>query len=388
MVMELALRPYVTAGVVLAGAGLIAAAPIGPPALEIQTRAVQLASVDDLGDPTSAASLADTQEYPLASWTDAYNDTVSNLQSLDAQTAADPQPILSAIDANLAGYASELESAAQLSSSNLTTALQDLSSVLSNAMSDLQGGDVYDAETSIWQFLLTEPGSVTRPFESAYFDITQSMVNNLDNLLSPSAVYANATSDIMQLFAVPQWVSDLQEASLYGPNAAEYAMAGVTQDVLDAYQSGDYTLALNDISNAGPTILDAYFNGYQVDGGVTAKDLTDLTALRPGLDPSEGALNGGRESVLEAKQIVAGDLGGGAKAFDTLGGADATAAASSTADLNAIVGDVSTLLNPSTALGEIATAFDPNAVADISSLLSADLAPNASTWVVDLFSAI
>jgi hypothetical protein len=40
MVMELTLRPYVTAGVVLAGAGLIAAAPIGPPALEIQTRAV------------------------------------------------------------------------------------------------------------------------------------------------------------------------------------------------------------------------------------------------------------------------------------------------------------------------------------------------------------
>jgi len=33
-----------------------------------------------------------------------------------------------------------------------------------------------------------------------------------------------------------------------------------------------------------------------------------------------------------------------------------------------------------------ATAFDPNAVADITSLLSADLAPNASGWVVDLFS--
>jgi len=383
--MEHSIRPYVTAGVVLAGASLIAAAPIGPPAPEIQTRAVHLASVGDLVDPTSAASLADNQEFPLVSWADAYSDTISNLQSLDAQIAADPNPILSAVDANLTNYANELASAAQLSSSNFTNLLQDLSTVLTNATGDLQAGDVYDAETSIWQFLLTDPGTVTRPFESAYFDISQSMVNNLDNLLSPGAIFANAASDIMQIFAIPQWVTDLQVASLYGPNAAEYAMAGVTQDVLNAYQSGDLTLALNDLSNAPSTIFDAYLNGYQVDGGVTAKDLTDLAALRPGLNPTLGALNGGGESVLRAKEIVAGDLGGGVRAFDTLGGADATAAASSTADLNVIVGDISTLLSPDTALGELATAFDPNAIADITSLLTADLAPNASGWVVDLF---
>ena len=94
--MEHSLRPYVTAGVVLVGAGLIAAVPIGPPALEIQTRAVHLASVDDLGDPTSAASVADSQEFPLVTWAGAYTDTVSNLQSLDAQIAADPNPVLSA----------------------------------------------------------------------------------------------------------------------------------------------------------------------------------------------------------------------------------------------------------------------------------------------------
>jgi hypothetical protein len=378
--MEHSLRPYVTAGVVLAGVGLIAAVPIRPPAPEIQTRAVHLASIDDLGDPTSAASLADSQEYPLATWADVYSDTTSNLQSLDAQIAADPNPILSAVDANFTDYANELASAAQLSSSNLTNLLQDLSTVLTNATSDLQAGDVYDAETGIWQFLLTDPASLTRPFESAYFDITQSMVNNLDNLLSPGGLaYANASSDIMSSFAVPQWVSDLQEASLYGPNAAEYAMAGVTQDVINAYQGGDYSLALSDISNAPSTILDAYFNGY--DGGGPAMQLTDLVGLRGGLDPAEGALNGGSESVLRAKEIIAGDLGGGVKALDTLAAADT----SSTADLNTVIGDVSTLLNPSSALGELATAFDPNAIADISSLVTADLAPNASGWVVDLF---
>jgi hypothetical protein len=176
------------------------------------------------------------------------------------------------VDANMTEYASELASAAQTSSSNLTTALQDLSTVLANATSDLQSGDVYDAETVINQYLIEAPESVIRPFEGAYFDITQSMVNNLDNVLSDgNAYFANATSDLMQIFAVPQWFTDLEEAPLFGPNAAETAIAGVTQDVVDAWRSGDYTLALNDISNACSTIVDAYLNGYQVDALVLAR---------------------------------------------------------------------------------------------------------------------
>ncbi len=50
-----------------------------------------------------------------------------------------------------------------------------------------------------------------------------------------------------------------------------------------------------------------------------------------------------------------------------------------------MVGDLSTLLSPDSALGEFVTAFDPNAIADITSLLTAELAPNASGWVADLF---
>jgi hypothetical protein len=44
------------------------------------------------------------------------------------------------------------------------------------------------------------------------------------------------------------------------------------------------------------------------------------------------------------------------------------------------------LLSPDTPLGELVSLFDPNAVADISSLSSADLAPNAGGWLVDLAS--
>ena len=95
-----------------------------------------------------------------------------------------------------------------------------------------------------------------------------------------------------------------------------------------------------------------------------------------GLLSDEGSV----ETIRRATETIAGDLG--ERAREALTGVDASA----TADWSAIVGDISTWLNPDTALGEIATAFDPNAVADLTSLLSGDLAPNASGWVVDLLS--
>jgi hypothetical protein len=85
--------------------------------------------------------------------------------------------------------------------------------------------------------------------------------------------------------------------------------------------------------------------------------------------------------VLRAREIVAGDLGSEVRAED------ATATAASVGgDSNTLVGDISSMLNPGTALGDFVTVFDPNAVADITSLLSGDLASNASGWGVDLLS--
>jgi hypothetical protein len=377
MVMERTLRPYVTAGVVVAGAGLIAAAPVGPAALEIQTRAVQLAAVGE------ATDLAARQEFPIVDFTEAYNNTVTNLQDIANQMAGNPTPILSQIETNMTGYANDIANGFQTSNDHLTTALQDLGPLLTQVMSDLQSGDVFDADNALSQFLLSTPLVVTRPVFGAFFEVAQSMATNLDNVLTANvAVPQAAVPDIMSIFAVPAWFTDLRLAPLYGPNAAEYAMAGVTQDVINALQGGDTTLALNDLSNAPSTILDAYLNGYQVDSGPFTKLLSDAAALRGGLDPSEGALNGGRQAIIRAEEIIAGDLGGRIRAEDTLAAADTSAST----DWNTLVADLGNLLSPNTALGEMASAFDPNAVADLTSLLSGDLAPGASAWVSDLFS--
>jgi hypothetical protein len=378
--MELALRPYVTAGVVIAGAGLLAVAPLGPPALEIQTRAVQLTAAEDfVADVVSAATMRG-QEFPISTWADVFTNTFSNLENIGSDFTNDPTPILSAIMQNQLDYSNELATGFETSGTNLVNALQDLPEVLSKFTSDLTSGDVYAADQIITQFLTEAPLSVLRPLENAFFDVGQSITNNLDNVLSPGAIYANFASDSLGQFNVPEWFTEIQQAMLLGPHAAEVAFAGVSQDIVDALQNNDDTLAFNDLLNAPSTILDAFLNGYDDGGGMTmlGTDVTDIISRvgAQGLLSEEGSV----ETIRRATETIAGDLGERAK--EALNAVDASA----TADSSALFGDISTLLNPDTALGEIATAFDPNAVADITSLLSGDLAPNASGWVVDLFS--
>ncbi|MBV8862136.1 MAG: hypothetical protein JO082_12225 [Mycobacterium sp.] len=380
--MEFALRPYVTVGVAVAGASLIAAAPVGQPALNIQTRAVQLASVDAVAD------LMTGQEFPVSTWADLATNTLSNLEEIGSQIAADPTPILSTIAANQTEYASWLATGAEQSASNLVTALQDFSHVVSNAITDLSSGDVYDADVLIDEYLNQTPLSLVRPLENAYFEVSQSITNNLDNVLNDdSYVSPNATADLGGVFGggyIPEWFSELQQAILLPGRAAELAFAGVSQDIVNAVQNNNDTLAFNDALNLLPTTIDAYLNGYNLDdagggfggggrggygGGTTPYQ---ATAAEPGTpDSSEGLLseNGTVETVHEVSERIAREISLD-RDRDQLAAADASTTASSTTDLHTLTADVTSLLNPDTPLGEVASLFDPNAVPDVTSLLT------------------
>ena len=384
--MEHSLRPYVTAGVVLAGASLIAAAPIGPAAVEIQTRAVQLTAIEGLAADVVSAAAA-PQEFPVSTLADVFTNAFANLESLGSEFTSNPTPIITALMENQLIYSNDLATAAETAGTNLVNALQDFPTVISNAMSDLASGDFFDAEASITQFLTQAPLSVLRPLDNGFFEVAQSMSNNLENLFSTPNLYANADSlsDGSLSSSVPQWFSELMQAPLLAPHAAELAFAGVGQDIVTAMQDGDSTLAFNDLVNAPATILDAYLNGYNLgdDGGGGIAKMLDAVPEAMKNVSAQGLLSeeGTVATMREASETIAREISP-QRALET---ADAAGAASASADLNTVVGDLSTLLSPDTALGELATAFDPNAIADISSLLTADLAPNASGWVVDLF---
>jgi hypothetical protein len=350
--MELSLRPYLTAGVALAGAGLIAAVPLGQPALDIQTRAVQLASVDDIAADIAAADPGLTdQEYPVSSLADVFTNTFANLENIGPELAQDPTPILSAIEANQLGYLSDLATAGERAGTNLVDVLQHLPTVLSNASSDLASGDFYDGVTAISQYLTELPLDVTRPLDNGFFEVAQSIVNNLDNVLEPSDNTYYADLGTIGNSTVPEWFTELVQAPLLAPQAAEDAFAGVGQDIVNALQNNDSTLAFTDLLNAPTTILDAFVNGYN-DGGMSRFDAgSDI--VKPG---SGGLLgeNGTVETVREATTTIAGDITREAAKQDFVlsGAVDANAAASS--------------------------------VTDISALLSGDLAPNAGGSLVDL----
>ncbi len=261
--MELSLHPYVTAGVVVAGAGLIAAAPVGPSALEIQTRAVQLVSTEDLAADVVSAAAAQ-QDFPVSTWADVYLNAFSNLESLQSQFGLDANPILQAIMENQVVYSNDLATAAETAGTNLVTALQDFPDVLSKAMSDLTSGDVFDALTGINQFLTQTPLEVIRPLDDGFFEVEHSISSHLTSLLAPPDINrADLVGDALPL-SVPQWVTELVQAQLLAPHAAELAFAGVSQDIVTAIQGGDSTLAFSDLMNAPSTILDAFLNGYNL----------------------------------------------------------------------------------------------------------------------------
>jgi hypothetical protein len=389
MAMELSLRPYVTAGVVVAGAGLIAAAPVGPSAVEIQTRAVQLVATDDLAADVVSAAAA-PQEFPVSTWADVFLNAFSNLESLQSPFGLNGDPILQALMENQLIYSNELAIGAETAGTNLVNALQDFPDVLSKAMSDLTSGHVFDAETGIIAFLTQTPLEVIRPLNNGFFEVAQQISNHLSNLLAgPDITRADAVGELLPL-SVPQWVTELVQAQLLAPHAAELAFAGVSQDIVTAIQGGDSALAFNDLLNAPTTILDAFLNGYNLgdDGGGAANYLDAVPeALRnvsaQGLLSSQGTV----ATIREALHTIARDISPLRQeaAAPMVGVADAAGATGAAADLHAFIGDLSTLLSPDTALGDMVTAFDPNAIADITSLLTAELTPNASGWVVDLF---
>jgi len=383
--MELSLRPYVTAGVVIASAGLFAAAPLGPSALEIQTRAVQLVSIEGLAaDVGSGMSVA--QDFPVSTWSDVFSNASANLESLQSQFGSDGNPILQAIMDNQVIYSNDLTTAVENAGSNLTNALQDFPNVLSNAMSDLTSGDVFDAETSISQFLTQTSLSVLHALNNGVFQVEESVASHLANLLAPQDITrAEAVSGELVQNSVPAWYSELVTAQLMAPHAAELAFAGVSQDIVTAIQDGNSALAFSDLMNAPSTILDAFLNGYNLgDGGVVATQLVDAVPEAIRINSSQGLLSaqGAIATIHEAIRMIAQDISP-RRAEEAV--ADLAGAAGASADVHSVVGDLSALLSPDSALGELVTAFDPNAIADITSLLTADLAPNASGWVVDLF---
>ncbi len=358
--MQQTLRNYAGAGVVLAGAGLIAITPAEGPALDIQTRAVQLTSAD--------------QPDPISTLSDLISNTENNLTALQAEFSANPTPILDQILANGAVYAQDLATAAQNANSDLTAAVQGLPEVLQQASSDFSSGDIYDALQGPYQYLVGSALEVNHDLANGSFQVSQSIADNISNVLNDTG---GAVSPYVLIDdnSVPLWFSELVMAPLYGPNAALAGLDGVTTDVVAAADNGDWTTVLSDLANAPTTIADAYLNGYDVSSlAAQAADLgSDALQRLGGLNPAFGLLTGAErarefaaigfggqgggtfENIHEAALRIAADLGAGQPIADVAG-----AQSAASVDLSSVVTDLTAL-------------FEPGAASDAGSSLGTDL---------------
>ncbi|HZD15618.1 MAG TPA: hypothetical protein VE196_10960 [Pseudonocardiaceae bacterium] len=404
--MQQALRPYASAGVALAGAGLIAITPVAGTALESQSRAVQLTSTGsplDLGDLLSP--VITDQPYPIITPAELASDTATNLQDLQNQIVNDPAPILEQIIANQAMYSNDLATAAENAGSDFTAALQGLPDVLQQASADFASGDVYDGLTLPSSYLLSSVLEVNHDLLNGTSEVAQGMANSLDNLVND---VDGAVTNYLSTDAVPTWLTELIYAPLYGPNAALAGFAGVSQDIVTAANSGDFSTVLSDLANAPSTIMDAFLNGYDVGAGTApapiAQVVSDVAMRIGGLNPAYGLLTGAAEermkdllspgfgnqgtieNIYEASLRIANDLAGTRAADGPI--ADLfTGAGASTGlpDLSTLVGELTSALNPSTLLGDFTGLLDPSAISDLGAQLTADLGPDLSSVLLSLF---
>ncbi|OMC12999.1 hypothetical protein [Mycolicibacterium fortuitum] len=143
--LHLALRPYVTAGVALVGASVIAATPvIAPPApIQPQTHTIELTAAVD----------------PLTQWAGIITRTVTEASQFAQTIAADPAPILQQITQNQLGNAQTVSNALQAFADGAGAMLDPSRPggtvyLLIEAVRHLQQGDPVAASQAAWNGIL------------------------------------------------------------------------------------------------------------------------------------------------------------------------------------------------------------------------------------------
>ncbi|ORA74880.1 hypothetical protein BST25_07055 [Mycobacterium heidelbergense] len=360
------MRSCLAAGVALVGASLIAVNPVAPTiAADIQEHAVRLTSTiaDDLGDLTaSAATVAGSLDFdglagaaaaasvpgPIGEWVNVFTQAVSNLQQLGGEITADPFPILAQVLHNQLGFANTLGSNLQAMGAGLQPLLtQQLPKNLQTLFSSIAAGHISTGVGTFNTDLLLGLLPIATPLENI-LAIPGEMAQNLANVLTQQLPNVGLTLMLLPL-----------AASL----GTSQAVADGLQSVVDAWGAGQPLQALVDVVNLPAIATGAFVNGYNSTVGIGFS----------GLLGSSGVFD---ELLVNIPQSIATTLANGATPA-TLAGDLSELTATLLSGLHGI-------LNP----GAFAAAFTPAAIANIGSLLAANLAPRLTGLVFSLLSLL
>ncbi|BBX27100.1 hypothetical protein GCM10009632_13700 [Mycolicibacterium alvei] len=220
--MQLTLRPYVTAGIALAGASVIAVSPISPvtPSLpDLQVHAAS-AAVELTGVTNPTAD-------PITALVEVLTGTAQNVGAMGQQVVGNGAPALTQVIANLTGYLQAYG-----------TALQNTGTGLANWQTNNQWMLDYAYE----QFNAGQIGDAISYVVYALSGIPTAMFPMLDTLKIPGAMAQNF-ADVVQ--AIPRAVTMIGLSTIVAAQAPFHAFGRQVQGLVDAVNAGDPVAAAN-----------------------------------------------------------------------------------------------------------------------------------------------
>lgn len=279
--MPQALRPYVTAGIAIAGASVIAVTPLStpPPEPSVEYSSVHLTgSVQTLDAP--AAEAVATAILPELSPAEAYQYfamlTAAYVMDAVAPIVSNPTPILNQVLANQFWYANLLVMGTVTGATNVVWTLSNVPEYLSTAAAQLMAGDPEAAIMTLWDRIPVElVAGVALPLVPS-LAIPMTITQNIANVAA----------------AAPTTLLELGFDVLSAANNTVAAAAASVGSIVEAAGSGDPTAVANAILVAPANIASGLLIGDIAEGG-----------------HSPGLINGFVKHLVLARETIAEALG-------------------------------------------------------------------------------
>ncbi|UNC01308.1 hypothetical protein H5U98_07960 [Mycolicibacterium boenickei] len=278
-----ALRPYVTAGMAIAGASVIAVTPISAAPPQAPQRAVEYSSVQLSGavqtlDGQPTAGVAVSAIPPELTPAEAYQYfamlTAAYVMDAVAPIVSNPTPILSQVLANQFWYANILAMGTVTGATNLLWNLEKVPEYLSTAATQLMAGDPAAAISTLWNNVVVGSViSVGMPLIPA-LEIPVAISQNIANVIATT----------------PMMVMGLGFDVLATANSTVGAATASIRSIVDAAGSGDPTAVVNAILTAPANIASGFLIGGYPEGNT-------------------GLINGVVKHLVLARETIAEALG-------------------------------------------------------------------------------
>jgi hypothetical protein len=242
--LQLALRPYVTTGIALVGASVIAMSPISPVTPDIHVRSINVSSA-----AVQLAAIANPAADPFTVWGEVIGSTVKNTVGMAGQVLGSGAPVLTQILANQVGYANQIGAAVKNTITGLSNWQSTNQWLLDYAFSLLKAGQLGDAMT---YYIYAAAGVVTALFPMIdILSIPGAMLKNLGNAVAqlPAAVMALGIGGVLGLIEGPA-----------------LAFANQVQTFINTTSAGNLLGAVNTVLNTPAVMVDAFLNGFTFPG--------------------------------------------------------------------------------------------------------------------------